>query len=1411
MRGANNMANEMAPRSRGWRNQAIVVVALAAGMCAGWAQAALTEVYRFYHLDAGRHFYTASASERDTVLGTYPRFAYEGVAFFAYPTQDPGTIPVYRFYHTGNGSHVYTASEAEKASIQVNFPIYAYEGVSFYAEASAASGAMPLYRLYNTKLGTHFFTTSGGEANSAVSTWPWFANEGPVFFVRPGPGQPGNGLNIAPSASLSVATTQVNVGEMVNLSATASDPDGTVAKVDYFAGATKIGTTTAAPHTFGYVATTAGTLTFNAVATDNAGLSGASNNVMVSVFMPGAGPPIPPPPTGNTPPTVSLTTSSTSVAAGTPVTLTASAADAGGSVARVIFYNGPTQLEIDTSAPYSTTFTPSGAGSFSFSAVAVDNQNAQTTSNSVLVSATVGPPGGLNTPPTVSLVTSTGNMSVGGTALLTASAADADGSVVKVEFYEANSLIGTATSPPFTNTFSPIAKGNFAFKATATDNKGAKTTSNTVTIFVSTTGGGNNPPTVSLAASPTTVSAGVVSVVTATAADTDGFISKVLFFDGASLLGQATTPPFSINFSSGVVGPHAITAIAYDNKDATTTSNTVMVTVGASTNKPPTVTLAASSSSVATGVTSTLSATAADSDGTISKVVFYNGATLLGQVTTLPYTYAFSSNTAGVFTLTAIAFDNLNAQTTSNGVTVTVTTGGGGLNKAPTVSLAASPMAVTVGSATMLTATAADSDGTISSVVFMNGTTVLNTDTTAPYTFSYTPAAAGTYSLTAIATDNQGAKTTSSVVTVTASTGPVATGMPRISLALSATLVSAPTTVLLTGTATATATGATVSRVSFYMNGAKVVDVTAPPYTYTASIGAAGNYTFQAQVTDSLGSVVSTLTQTVTAGVPSAVNTTSADVWRLLNQATFGATQAEAARVNSLGVSGWIDDQLTKPISGYPDTKYYKIQLNTSADCTNAMPGGGNYPGDSPQAQCARDQLTLAGIQRDFFTNALQGADQLRQRVAWALSQILVTSGNERDLSYAHVMSRYQNHMFQEAFGNYETLLQKVTYNPAMGNYLDSVNNDRPVGTRVPNENYAREILQLFTIGLDELNANGTKILDASGVAVPTYDQADVAEFSRVFTGYTYSSAANPAGPASGKQGRYYGAPMVPFPTTAMTGHDPNAKTLLNSQVLPAGQTGKQDIDAAIRNAFLHANTGPFISRQLIQRLVTGNPSPGYVGRVAAKFENNGSGVRGDLATVVKTILMDPEARGGVKTAADFGQLKEPVLMVTNMIRALSGVSDGNRLEGAVSILGQRPYYSPTVFNYFPPDATIPGTMVLGPEFAIHTTQTAVNRTNLVYTLVYGGYAPDTNIPAASGTRLFLAQFESLADTPAAMVSQINKVLAGGQFPVAQEATIVTAVNAITLSATPTAQQRTDRARMAVYLMASSYDYQVQR
>jgi len=917
----------------------------------------------------------------------------------------------------------------------------------------------------------------------------------------------------------------------------------------------------------------------------------------------------------------------------------------------------------------------------------------------------------------------------------------------------------------------------------------------------------NSPPAVSLSAAATSILPGGNTVLTATASDVDGSVVRVVFFQNGVQVAQVNSAPYKYTFSTATAGNYTFTAVATDNLLAQSTSAPVVVSV--QNNAPPTVSMTASPTSVTLGGSTTLQATASDADGTIAKVAYYANGSLIGQSSTAPYQLSYVPATVGTLSLTAVATDNMGGTATSTAVPVTVTASVGGRNNLPSVSLAASATTVQVGTAVSFTATATDSDGTISKVEFLNGATVVGTDTSSPYTYSFTPSAAGTYQFTARAYDNVGSVASSASVSIVASAAPVAPQLPRVTLALSNTLFAPGATVTLTGTAAATATGATVSRVSFFMNGTKLVDDTTSPYSTTVTLPTAGTYLFSAEVQDSVGQIVKTLNQKVVVQTAPAVVTTDADIWRLLNQATFGASQAEAARVVSLGIAGWINDQMTKPISGYPDAKYNRIQLQTTADCTTQMPGGAAYPADSPQAVCARDHLTLAMLQRDFFTNALYGQDQLRQRVAWALSQIVVTSANEPDLSFAHVMSRYQNIMFQEAFGNYETLLRKVTYNPAMGNYLDMVNNDRPAGTRVPNENYAREIMQLFSINLVELNNDGTPILDASGNPIETYTQTDISEFARVFTGYTYANAAGT--PATGKQGRYYGAPMVPYPTTATTGHDPNAKTLLNGTVLPAGQSAQVDIDAAVRNVFMHPNTPVYVGKQLIQRLVTGNPSPAYVARVAAKFIDNGAGVRGDMAAVVKAILLDPEARGPAKTAADYGQLREPVLAVTSILRALNSVTDGNRLAGATGNLGQQPYFSPTVFNYFMPDAKIPGTTVLGPEFGIHTTVTAVGRANLIYTLVYGGYAPDTTVPDATGTRLFLAPFEAIADQPAAMVSLLNQHLAGGQFPVALEPTIVTAVSAVPMSATPTAAERTNRARMAVYLMASSYDYQVQR
>jgi uncharacterized protein (DUF1800 family) len=353
--------------------------------------------------------------------------------------------------------------------------------------------------------------------------------------------------------------------------------------------------------------------------------------------------------------------------------------------------------------------------------------------------------------------------------------------------------------------------------------------------------------------------------------------------------------------------------------------------------------------------------------------------------------------------------------------------------------------------------------------------------------------------------------------------------------------------------------------------------------------------------------------------------------------------------------------------------------------------------------------------------------------------------------------------------------------------------------------------MQLFSIGLEELQENGSPLTDGLGNPIPTYDQDDIKEMARVFTGWTY---ATPDGlPAVKKNPAYYAKPMVTFPGTATTGHDSDAKTLVNDVDVAAGQNALQDMQSAVHAVFMHPNTPVYISKQLIQRLVTGNPSPAYVQRIVQVFKNNGAGVRGDLHAVVRAILLDSEARGSADKGDSFGSLREPALVITSLVRSLSGITDGNTLGDRAGALGQRPYFSPTVFNYFQPDTSVQvqGKSLVEPEFAIHDSNTAFARANLVYTLVYNGLGEDANLDGAVGTRLNVQQFEPFADDPATLVNQVNLVLMGGTLPASASSTIATAVAAIASSPDPTKTQwRTDRARAAVYLMASSYYFQVQ-
>ena len=278
----------------------------------------------------------------------------------------------------------------------------------------------------------------------------------------------------------------------------------------------------------------------------------------------------------------------------------------------------------------------------------------------------------------------------------------------------------------------------------------------------------------------------------------------------------------------------------------------------------------------------------------------------------------------------------------------------------------------------------------------------------------------------------------------------------------------------------------------------------------------------------------------------------------------------------------------------------------------------------TPSSYCARDNYTLFQLQREFFRNAVMAPDQLRQRVAFALSQILVVSGTEINQAYA--MQRYQQMLADLAFDNFRNVLTQVTLSPAMGNYLDMANNAKPnAATGVePNENYAREVMQLFAIGTVELKPDGTPLTDAGGKRVATYDQDEIEGYAHVFTGWTYPTAAG-AAPRNGNNPQYFdGADGAALAIPRLRGEGAARRRAARR----ANLTMNADLANAIDSIFMHPNVGPFIGKQLIQKLVTGNPSPAYVARIAAVFNDNGAGVRGDLKAVVRAILLDPEARG---------------------------------------------------------------------------------------------------------------------------------------------------------------------------------------
>jgi uncharacterized protein (DUF1800 family) len=522
------------------------------------------------------------------------------------------------------------------------------------------------------------------------------------------------------------------------------------------------------------------------------------------------------------------------------------------------------------------------------------------------------------------------------------------------------------------------------------------------------------------------------------------------------------------------------------------------------------------------------------------------------------------------------------------------------------------------------------------------------------------------------------------------------------------------------------------------------------------------------------------------------------DGWRFLAQTSFFPTQAALARVNTLGVRQYLEEQFAQAPSGYPDAAFNYMSLDESPTCSFAASRS------SASYVCARDQLTLFKFRNMFFTNAMSMPDQLRQRVAWALSQFFVISGmKDPDMEAGYVQARYHQILFEEAFGNFAPLLWRVTRSSQMGHYLDMVDNRKadPVKGTQPNENFARELLQLFTIGTVELNPDGTPLLDAKGAPIATYGQNEVKEFARALTGWAYApyDAGQPKGP---NDDRYHGRPMV----VRETRHDTGSKTLLKGLVTPAGQSAERDLDQALANVFYHPNTGPFFAQHLIRQLVTSNPPPAYVARVAAAFNDDGKGVRGDMKSVLRAVLLDPEARGDVKTDPRYGMLREPVLYITAILRGLDAVTDGNRLYEPAGAMGQDVFYSPTVFNYYPADYRIPGTTLVAPQFGIHNTNTVLHRANFVSEMIdEGGWSPDSELAGAVGTRIDITPFRNVAASPAQLVNLINTKLFGGGMPLGLRDEVYNAVAALPAS------QRGERARTALFLTLTSFQFQVIR
>jgi uncharacterized protein (DUF1800 family) len=483
---------------------------------------------------------------------------------------------------------------------------------------------------------------------------------------------------------------------------------------------------------------------------------------------------------------------------------------------------------------------------------------------------------------------------------------------------------------------------------------------------------------------------------------------------------------------------------------------------------------------------------------------------------------------------------------------------------------------------------------------------------------------------------------------------------------------------------------------------------------------------------------------------------TQAAAIRFLEQATFGPTPADIAHVQAIGFDAWLNEQF--------------------AQSATALPG-------------ATDRTSLEQLQAGFLKNALTARDQLRQRVTFALWQVMVVSNQKLDNRIA--IANYHKVLLADSFANYRKLLKDVTLSPAMGTYLDMANNvkgDPEAGT-APNENYAREVLQLFSVGLVKLNPDGTPVLDGNGKSIPTYTQEQVEGFAHVFTGWTYPAKRGGSGDLNNPS--YVGV-MVPRDAY----HESGTKELLGGVTVSLGTAA--ELDFALDNIVAHPNVGPFIGTRLIQALVKSNPSPAYVQRVGAAFANNGQGARGDMKAVIRAVLLDPEARAGdtQAAAASDGKLREPVLYMTRLLRAYASKSVGTDLQWYADAMREGVFDSPSVFNFYPPSYKPQGYALLGPEFKLVNSPSLAARLNFAYDFTNGGL-PARTVPN------FTPLLAAASDTNA-LIANLDATLLHGTMPASLKSTITNALPAA-------GNDNQQRAMLALYIVAASPAFNIQK